>query len=286
MSNGRHKETPISLDNDNGNGNGFTGEFISLEKNSERRVEEGREKCREILPEKKIEEIPLEAEKRGIEENQWVDLLRVAAAARRVATVAREDEEWIDETFSFPGDGKIIVEGDLDLSGCTSLNTLPKGLEIGGGLNLVDCVTFHTLPGDIKVGTYLYLDNCEELVCLPHKLEINGMLSLTSCISLTMLPRELIVHGDLHLTGCSALEKPSRKLIVMGKLHLTNCPALTAFPKDTMIGGDVIVKDVSEDILRRIYKLKRDGKIIGEIIYETEDYKSEDEDDDPSPPER
>ena len=104
------------------------------------------------------------------------------------------------------------------------------------------------------------------------------------CTSLEMLPRELIVGGDLHLIGCSALKKPSRKLRVWGNLYFTSCPALVTFPKDTLINGGVILKDVNEDILKRIHRLKRGSKIIGDVIYEDEEY--EDEEDDFNPQER
>ena len=121
MGNG-HKEVPISLDDDMDDANGFTGEFISLEKAVTHEVRGRRDQFKKSLSEKKMEVSRVEAKKRGIELEQWLGLLHVTAAAHK-------DLEWIDETFTFLGDGKIRVEGDLDLSNLPSLNYLPQGLE-------------------------------------------------------------------------------------------------------------------------------------------------------------
>jgi hypothetical protein len=48
----------------------------------------------------------------------------------------------------------------LYLTGCTSLTSLPDGLQVGGDLNLEDCTSLTSLPEDgLQVGGDLYLAN-------------------------------------------------------------------------------------------------------------------------------
>ena len=100
------------------NGNGRAKEFFSRERAIALEVEKGRERFCKSLSERIKEEAAAEAKRRDLEYKQWEALLHVTAAAHK-------DPEWIDEIFTFPGDGKIRVKGDLDLSDHPSLNYLP-----------------------------------------------------------------------------------------------------------------------------------------------------------------
>jgi hypothetical protein len=65
-------------------------------------------------------------------------------------------------------DGKLMldnlsVDGSLDLSGCTSLTTLPDNLSVGGALYLSDCTSLTTLPDNLSVGGWLDLQGCTSL---------------------------------------------------------------------------------------------------------------------------
>jgi hypothetical protein len=64
------------------------------------------------------------------------------------------------------------VPGYLSFQGCTSLISLPDGLEVDGYLNLGGCFALARLPRRLKVGGYLNLLGCTSLPELPDDLEV------------------------------------------------------------------------------------------------------------------
>jgi thiosulfate reductase cytochrome b subunit len=97
----------------------------------------------------------------------------------------------------------LVVNGWLDLEGCTSLTHLPSGLVVNGGLDLEGCTSLTYLPEGLVVHSWLDLKGCISLTHLPSGLVVNGWLDLKECISLTHLPSGLVVHGVLALEGTS-----------------------------------------------------------------------------------
>ena len=61
---------------------------------------------------------------------------------------------------------------DLNLAGCTSLQSLPKGLSVDGNLNLNRCTSLRELPEGLSVGWYLFLEVCTSLRELPQGLSV------------------------------------------------------------------------------------------------------------------
>ena len=97
-----------------------------------------------------------ESGKRNISLRQWFDVLHIAKSAKK-------DMEWINKTFNFPGNGKIKTRGDLDLTDCTLLISLPNNLSVGLELNLTGCISLTSLPDNLSVGKDLILsDNLNE----------------------------------------------------------------------------------------------------------------------------
>jgi hypothetical protein len=135
-----------------------------------------------------------EAEKRGISTQQWLDLLHVAEAINK-------PKEWIDETFIFPGVGKIETKGNLDLRSCIELNNLPEKLSVGGSLDLGGCTGLTRLPEKLSVGGSLSLYNCTGLTKLPEKLSVGGSLDLRVCTGLIRIPEGVSVGGILFLSN-------------------------------------------------------------------------------------
>ena len=62
------------------------------------------------------------------------------------------------------------IEGDLDLSGNTSITALPDGLSVGGYLDLQGCAGITALPDGLSVGGYLDLHGTG-ITVVPKKLE-------------------------------------------------------------------------------------------------------------------
>jgi hypothetical protein len=65
-----------------------------------------------------------------------------------------------------------LITISLDLYGCTSLKTLPKGLKVEGNLYLKGCTALTVLPEGLKVGESLYLTACTALTALPSDLKV------------------------------------------------------------------------------------------------------------------
>ena len=176
-----------------------------------------RVKYRSIDEMYKAEEIR-ESSERRISLNQWLDLLHLAEAAEK-------DKKWIDETFRFPGGGRIETD-IINLNTCTSLKSLPAGLKVRGSINLKNCTSLSTLPAGLEASRIMDLGGCTSLSTLPAGLKVKGVLVLEGCTSLISLPVDLEVGYNLYLPR---------------NLHLQ------------------VIKDAE--------RLKREGKIKGEIIY-------------------
>lgn len=99
----------------------------------------------------------------------------------------------------------MVVDGTLNLTGCTSLTALPEGLSVGGSLDLTGCTALTALPDGLSVGGSLDLFGCTSLTALPESLSVGGSLYLTGCKSLAALPEGLSVGRSLDLTGCTSL---------------------------------------------------------------------------------
>lgn len=57
----------------------------------------------------------------------------------------------------------LVVEGNLDLADCISLESLPKNLTVEGHLDLTDCISLESLPEDIVVKGHINLTGCSSL---------------------------------------------------------------------------------------------------------------------------
>ena len=72
-------------------------------------------------------------------------------------------------------DGKLHVQGDLNLKGCSSLTSLPEGLTVGGNLDLGFCTSLTSLPEGLTVGGDLDLRGCSSLTSLPAGLKVGNL---------------------------------------------------------------------------------------------------------------
>ncbi len=140
------------------------------------------------------------------------------------------------------------VEGDLDLSNCPQLRSLPDDLTITGRLTLDGCVSLHALPrglrcyelsacdihlsmlpDDIQVTSWMDLSDCVRLEQLPTGLKV-GTLLVRGCVSLCALPEELDCYF-LDITQCWRITSfPQQGRKRMGRLVARECIALQALP--------------------------------------------------------
>jgi hypothetical protein len=113
------------------------------------------------------------------------------------------------------------VKGDLNLSDCSSLTTLPADLKVEGDLGLWCCSNLTTLSAGLKVKGNLGLWDCSNLTTLSAGLKVKGELNLSDCSSLTTLPADLKVNGTIDLRGCTSLI-PTRGLLEQLEAHERN----------------------------------------------------------------
>jgi len=207
-----------------------------------------------------LHEAWMEGKKREVNAKQWLDLLHVAEAKG-------EKKEWIDETFRFSGGGRIEKDGDLNLSECKSLTTLPLGLEVNGGLNLAECRNLKNLPVGLKVAGDLDLLWCTSLSSLPILMNV-GNLNIHFNNSLTSIPEDLKLNGYLHLEKCTSLATLPAGLKVNGYLCIGGCTSLSSLPAGLEVDGDLwLSNNLHEQVKKDAERLKIEGKIKGEIKY-------------------
>jgi len=171
----------------------------------------------------------------------------------------KDKKRWIDETFQFPGRGKIVAEKKLDLMFHKILTRLPEGLEVVGDLDLEGCDGLQENKRSVlpylfekaKKGEITSLDLIDwplEDGDLPDDPEIKWWyLGLRGCENLTRLPKELKSKW-LDLDGCSGLYKNKGKLLStlfdrmkrgeMNSLELSEWPLEDGdLPRGLRVGG-------------------------------------------------
>jgi len=118
-----------------------------------------------------------------------------------------ENEEWIEDTFTFHSDGTVTVEGNLDLSFLKEPN-IPEGIvRVNGDLYLsrLKSAIGLNLPKEIWGSLYLYNLTSAEGLTLPEKIGSSlDLSSLTSAIGLN-LPKE--IWGSLNLHSLKSDDK-------------------------------------------------------------------------------
>ena len=227
----------------------------------------------------------LEAKKRDISLEQWLDLLHVAEAMG-------EEKEWIGDKFTFPGAGKIktketsltladsaqltklpdglsVIWG-LNIQRCPGLTKLPEGLSVGKDLNIVHCTGLTELPKGLFVDSDLVLQRCTGLTRIPEDIKVGGAMYLIECTGLTELPEGLLTGWGLDLYGCTGLTELPKKVSVGGDLNLKNCTGLTELPIDLYVGGNLFLSpNLNERVKEQAEILRSKGNIEGgEVKYE------------------
>jgi hypothetical protein len=202
----------------------------------------------------------------------------------RVGKVGSEDEVWfegsltnlndilIKHKYNLPGtlscSGRkglalpegLVVQGSLILTN-SGIESLPKGLEVGGKLDLEGCKSLKSLPLGLKVGRDLILTGCKSLKSLPPGLKVGKHLIFWSgCESLDSIHSGLQVGGDLDLEGNKSLKTLPSSLKVGGDLKLRSCTSLESLPSGLKVGGNLDLNDC-----RSLKSLSSGLKVIGNL---------------------
>jgi len=159
-----------------------------------------------------------------------------AIACAKVQTIysAEEFKALLQQKHLFPPNCTVI--GDLDLSNCNWITSLPEGLTIRGSVSLYRCQQFTSLPKGLTVEGNLTLCHTR-LSSIPDGLTVHRDLNLSGCTQLTSLPDGLIVHGWLNLNDCTRLTSLPKGLTVKDELRLSGCTGLTSLPEGLTVKG-------------------------------------------------
>lgn len=115
----------------------------------------------------------------------------------------------------------ISVRFRLTLDGCSRLQELPQGLNVGS-LSLQDCVSLERLPEGLDV-CFLNINRCDALREWPQQAQIRfGHLSARDCLSLRELPKWLTHLAQLDLSGCRGITKLPENLRINGWLDVAD----------------------------------------------------------------
>lgn len=120
---------------------------------------------------------------------------------------------------SLPDD--IQVDYRLDLSQCSKLATLPRGLKVGS-LVLRECTSLRALPEGLDV-CFLDVGGCSQFESWPTEASIRiGRLSARGCPRLTTLPRGLRRIAQLDLRDCVGIQELPEGLEVTSWIDIAN----------------------------------------------------------------
>ena len=111
------------------------------------------------------------------------------------------------------------VDFKLNLTGCTALETLPRGRKTGS-LVLTGCTALQALPEDLDVN-FLTLDGCTALEHWPESARVTiGSVSARDCARLSGLPGTLGSLTNLDLRGCRRVDTLPPDLRLSGFLDV------------------------------------------------------------------
>jgi hypothetical protein len=105
-----------------------------------------------------------------------------------------------------------VVTGNLNLEGLGAIVSLPESLVINGDL-LLRGTSIQSLPRMLDVRGQVDLEGCRFLNKLAENLTVGGDLVLEGCEGVARLRRKLVVGGNLYLAGTHVRSVPSSAII-------------------------------------------------------------------------
>ena len=152
------------------------------------------------------------------------------------------------------GDGKIFVDGELDLSNSrvkeiqaavrcydldasnTKLHSLPADLTVESTITLRGCQQLEFLPSNLKCGS-LDLQGCTFLSNLPEGLEC-WFINLNNCSRFVGWPKSATVHrGIVSLRNCIEVQTLPAWFGDLAQLDLAGCVQLKRIPGNFSVSG-------------------------------------------------
>ena len=124
----------------------------------------------------------------------------------------------------------------LNLSRTRWVHELPAGLEVDLRLDLTECTELVELPRGLKTGS-LVLTDCTRLRALPEEMDVN-FLTIEGCTALREWPESAqVTHGSVHARGCVNLSKLPATLTRLTNLDVSGCRKISALPEGLELSG-------------------------------------------------
>src|SRR5438067_2669016 len=129
----------------------------------------------------------------------------------------------------------------IDLSK-SAIEALPGDLRVEFRLNVSDCSQLASLPRGLKVGSLL-LSRCTKLHSLPEEMDVN-FLTIEGCTALTDWPESARVSiGSVNAAGCTNLRSLPSSLKKLANLDLRGCRNIKALPLGLELSGWLDIAD-------------------------------------------
>lgn len=139
--------------------------------------------------------------------------------------------------------GPVHVPEDLTISD-TAITHLCDTLCVDGNLNLTGCVNLRTLPARLIVRGKLTINDCREITSLPATLrEVFGFRA-ANCSKLTSIAPIVECRGELDLTGCTAMAPLSPTFTAIGRARFSDCRITHASVFVKMMMPEVIMNSL------------------------------------------
>jgi len=183
---------------------------------------------------------------------------------QRCAALKSIDYIYVGNTLNASGCGSLTKLGnnvrvgmDLNLSDCPALKDLPETVRTAGTFSLRCCTSLVTLPPGLDIGWDLILTDTK-IAELPKKGRIRGDLVAENLGELKVVPKDLVIDGHLALRGCRALHSILMPWNNIYSLDITGT-AIKELPDKLHIKGDAYFGNT------QIEKLPDDLRVEGEL---------------------
>lgn len=144
----------------------------------------------------------------------------------REQTIIFQKNMEVNSPFSLINCNKLVYvppdinfNSSVSFAGCSALTTI-RAKKYGGDLNLTWCRKLTSLPDNMEVAGNLDLEECTSLTRLPKKLKVEGYLCLCDCTKLKALPDDIQVGKGIYIRGSKITEIPVRLIDSVEDYHL------------------------------------------------------------------
>jgi len=99
----------------------------------------------------------------------------------------------------------IIIAGKAHFRDCTSLNSIPEGIEFNANADFRGCTSLTAISKGVVFKSGANFKGCTSLTAISEGSVFNGYVGFEGCISLTSISEGVMFNGEADFKGCTAL---------------------------------------------------------------------------------